>query len=105
MERCCKDDSIVVGSILPPHFSPFVEEKEGDYVPPERFGQRRTEEDVEEVQTGNEMLEIRFADRRLRSQVHRSISWRTTPIWPTAWDERRSKLKNPKKRQAAKKNE
>lgn len=49
---------IVVGSILPPHFSPFVEEKEGDYVPPERFGQRQTEEDVDEapVETGNDMF-------------------------------------------------
>ena len=36
------------GSVLPPHLSPFVEEKEGDYVPPERFGQRQAEIDVEE---------------------------------------------------------
>ena len=42
------DDSVVVGSVLPPHLSPFVEEKEGDYVPPERFGQRQAETDVEE---------------------------------------------------------
>jgi len=47
-------DSYLPGGILPPHFSPFVEEKEGDYVPPERFGQRQTEEDVNEapVETG-----------------------------------------------------
>lgn len=25
-----------IGAILPPHLSPFVEEVEGDYVPPER---------------------------------------------------------------------
>ena len=24
------------GTTLPPHLSPFLEEKEGDYVPPER---------------------------------------------------------------------
>ena len=67
MERFCNDGSIVLGSILPPHFSPFVEEKEGDYVPPERFGQRQTDEDVEEeaVQTGKEMLGLCFADLRL----------------------------------------
>ena len=26
-----------VGVTLPPHLSPFVEEKEGDYVPPEKL--------------------------------------------------------------------
>jgi len=41
-------DNYLPGSILPPHLSPFVEEKEGDYVPPERFGQRQPETDVEE---------------------------------------------------------
>lgn len=40
-----------VGSILPPHLSPFVEEKEGDYVPPERFGQRQPENDTDEQTT------------------------------------------------------
>jgi len=39
------------GSVLPPHLSPFAEEKEGDYVPPERFGQRQAENDVDEELT------------------------------------------------------
>jgi pescadillo protein len=39
---------LYIGSVLPPHLSPFVEEKEGDYVPPERFGQRQPDNDVEE---------------------------------------------------------
>ncbi len=39
--------------VLPPHLSPFVEEKEGDYVPPERLGQRQAENDVEEQPTSS----------------------------------------------------
>ncbi|KAH6932475.1 hypothetical protein HPB50_006266 [Hyalomma asiaticum] len=30
-----------MGEVLPPHLSPFVEEKEGDYVPPERLAMLR----------------------------------------------------------------
>jgi pescadillo protein len=44
-------DNYLPGSVLPPHLSPFVEEKEGDYVPPERFGQRQPENDIEEEPT------------------------------------------------------
>ncbi|CAF4308071.1 unnamed protein product, partial [Adineta steineri] len=44
-------DSYLPGSVLPPHLSPFVEEKEGDYVPPERFGQRQPDHDVEQETT------------------------------------------------------
>ncbi len=29
------------GAVLPPHLSPFVEERPGDYVPPERLEQLR----------------------------------------------------------------
>jgi pescadillo protein len=44
-------DGYLPGSILPPHLSPFVEEKEGDYVPPERLGQRQPDIDVDEETT------------------------------------------------------
>ncbi len=44
---------VIIGGVLPPHLSPFVEEKEGDYVPPERFGQRQPDEDVEEPTTSS----------------------------------------------------
>lgn len=46
------------GVELPPHLSPFVEEQEGDYVPPERQAmleeQRQTEAGESEAGQGNE---------------------------------------------------
>ena len=44
---------VLIGGVLPPHLSPFIEEKEGDYVPPERFGPRQSEEDAEEPTTSS----------------------------------------------------
>lgn len=60
-------DEYSPGSVLPPHLSPFVEEQEGDYVPPERAAQLAEEEeegesDVEEelsMETG-ELQETHF---------------------------------------------
>ena len=49
---------LIKGSVLPPHLSPFVEEKEGDYVPPERFGQRKPEYDTEEQTTKEGIFNI-----------------------------------------------
>ena len=38
------------GSLLPPHLSPFVEERESEYVPPERVAQM--EEDQQDTAVG-----------------------------------------------------
>lgn len=56
------------GVELPPHLSPFVEEQEGDYVPPERQAmleeQRQTEagesEAGQESEEGEEVVGIKW---------------------------------------------
>lgn len=59
-------DEYVPGASLPPHLSPFVEEQQGDYVPPERRQMleqekqlimneaQNDEEDEESNETGEE---------------------------------------------------
>jgi hypothetical protein len=80
-------------SLLPPHLSPFVEEKEGDYVPPERFGQRQPEIDVEEQPTKQGSVpSIDLVDNNayLNGNVKRkrTENEETTTIKPTTKEER-----------------
>ena len=47
MKRLLPTDVYSPGTTLPPHLSPFVEEQEGDYVPPERQAQLAEQEESE----------------------------------------------------------
>ena len=44
----------VPGAVLPPHLSPFVEEKEGDYIPPERKQMLEREKELLRTEAVNE---------------------------------------------------
>jgi len=44
----------VPGAVLPPHLSPFVEEKEGDYIPPERKQMLEREKELLRTEAENE---------------------------------------------------
>jgi hypothetical protein len=57
MRHLLPTDEYSPGASLPPHLSPFVEEQEGDYVPPERQAQvaeqqAPEEEGVTDMETG-----------------------------------------------------
>src|SRR5699024_9527857 len=43
-----------MGAKLPPHISPFVEERPGDYVPPEKLALLGLNDDVEMEESGGE---------------------------------------------------
>ena len=45
------------GDDLPPHLSPFMQEKEGDYIPPERLELIRYEREMEENENSDDSLE------------------------------------------------
>lgn len=85
------------GSVLPPHLSPFAEEKEGDYVPPERFGQRQAENDVDEELTvakpsidlveNNGFLNHNLKRKRTEDNAE------TSQTKPTTKEERKQKMR------------
>ena len=63
------------GVELPPHLSPFVQEEEGDYVPPERQAMleeqkqagRDSETEKEEEEEGEYVIRGRFVEHLLRT--------------------------------------
>ena len=48
MRHLLLTDEYTPGASLPPHLSPFVEEQEGDYVPPERQAQLTEQQEERE---------------------------------------------------------
>lgn len=55
-----------IGTTLPPHLSPFVEESEGDYVPPEKIAIRKMqslEEEVDSEQSDSEIVANKKEER------------------------------------------
>lgn len=51
-----------MGAKLPPHISPFVEERPGDYVPPEKLAMLRLNEDVEMEESEEEEETVKADD-------------------------------------------
>ena len=66
MRRLLPTDEYAPGASLPPHLSPFVEELEGDYLPPERQAQVAEQQPGEEEREGEEGV----MDMEIGSYVH-----------------------------------
>jgi len=64
----------VPGALLPPHLSPFVEEKEGDYVPPERKEMLEREKELLRTEASQEDEEDRIEEGDAIAEVSKRTS-------------------------------
>lgn len=59
------------GTVLPAHLSPFVEEKEGDYIPPERIN--TDDQGIIEDESDNESDDEVIPAKKMRGEVKTGV--------------------------------
>ncbi len=66
-------DDYAPGCVLPPHLSPFVQEGELDYVPPERVQQIQDQQEMESEQAMEDEISSTVANEELETQPGESF--------------------------------